>query len=185
MLQRPEEPFREMQLDTFFLPNTSAAQGRARELQREGVSSGASSALRRVLVAVDVTSRTLDARMLSAQELSPRGFPVRTAKAAASMLRPYVDTLQRITTDDGNEFTDLFQSNSRDCSFSVYPKRDSPKPIRVNLPLWKQQYAAYENTWKNTDVCTRIPIIPSQMDSTTLYPLLIVPRTRHSYSDTP
>jgi hypothetical protein len=62
---------------------------------------------------VDVTSRTLDARMLSAQEVAPRGLPVRTAKAAGSMLRPYVNTLQRITTDDGNEFTDLFQSTLR------------------------------------------------------------------------
>jgi hypothetical protein len=51
-LDRPKEPFHEMQLDTFFLPNTSAAQGRARQLQREGLVSGASSALRRVLVAV-------------------------------------------------------------------------------------------------------------------------------------
>jgi hypothetical protein len=76
-----------MQLDTFFLPNTQAAQGRSRELLREGLASGASAAHRRVLVAANVTSRILDTRMLSAQ-LTSRGLLVRTAKAAASILRP-------------------------------------------------------------------------------------------------
>jgi hypothetical protein len=62
-LSRPEAPFQEMQLDTFFLPNTQASQRRGRELQREGLMSGESATLRRVLVSVDVTSRVLDAKM--------------------------------------------------------------------------------------------------------------------------
>jgi hypothetical protein len=99
-----------MQLDTFFLPNTQAAERRGRELQRDGVMSGESASLRRVLVSVDITSRTLDARMLSALQLGPRGLPVRTAQYAAVMLRPHKHTLKKITTDDGNEFTDLFQT---------------------------------------------------------------------------
>jgi hypothetical protein len=112
-LSQPEEPFQEMQLDTFFLPNTQAIQRRAGELQREGVISGASAPLRRVLVAVDITSRTIDAKMLTAVQLGERGLPVRTAHYAAIMLRPYVHTLKKITTDDGIEFTDLFQSTLR------------------------------------------------------------------------
>jgi hypothetical protein len=72
-LSRPQDPFQEMQLDTFFLPNTQATQ------KRDGVMSGMSVPLRRVLVAVDVTSRTLDAKMLSAVQLGVRGLPIRTA----------------------------------------------------------------------------------------------------------
>jgi hypothetical protein len=79
-LFRPEALFQEMQLDTFFLPNTQATQRRGRELQREGLISGKSTPLRRVLVSVDVTSRTIDARMLSAVQLGVRGLPVRTVQ---------------------------------------------------------------------------------------------------------
>jgi hypothetical protein len=109
-LSRPEAPFQEMQLDTFFLPNTQAIQRRAGELQREGLMSGESAAHRRVLVSVDVTSRVLDAKMLSSASFGERGLPIRTAQYAAIMLRPHRDTLKKLTTDDGNEFTDLFQS---------------------------------------------------------------------------
>jgi hypothetical protein len=112
-LSRPEEPFQEMQLDTFFLPNTQATQRRAGELHRDGVISGASNPLRRVLVAVDTTSPTIDAKMLTGVQLGERGLPVCTAHYAAIMLRPYAHTLKKITTDDGVEFTDLFQSTLR------------------------------------------------------------------------
>jgi hypothetical protein len=98
---------------------------------------GASAALRRGLFAVDVTNCTLDARMLSAQELSPRGLLVHTAKAAAAMLRPYRDTLEKITTDDGNELTDGLSSFNRTKTRRLSPTSLCSRARRL-LPLSPQ-----------------------------------------------
>jgi hypothetical protein len=123
-----------MQLDTFFLPNTSADQGGAHELQREGLASGASSSHRGVLVAVDVTRRTLDARMLSAQELTPRGLPIRTAKAAAAMLRPSSRKSLLMTAMSSQT---LFQASLRselDLPTLQFQRGTFPAPSRETRP---------------------------------------------------
>jgi hypothetical protein len=99
------------------------------------------------------------------------------------MLRPYVDTLQRITTDDGNEFTDLFQSTLRSelglpgLQFLRIFKEGISQTHPGRLAQWKQQCAVYESIWKNTGVSTQIPIIPNQMGSITLCPPLTVQKT--------
>jgi hypothetical protein len=112
-----------------------------------------STLLRRVLVSVDVTSRTIDAKMLSAVQLGVRGLPARTAQYAAIMLQSYRQMMAR-------KLQTCSIHHAEDSGYT--PSRvERCKPIPGFLRQWKQQCAAFENTPRNTGACTRPHTIPN------------------------
>jgi hypothetical protein len=106
------------------------------------------------------------------------------------MLRPYVGTLQKVITDDGNEFMDLFQSTlraelelpglqfvriSKEGLSQIHPGKLSPvetavHSVREHLEKYRRLY---------TD-----PIIPNQMGCIGLFPLSIVQKIKRFYTNT-
>lgn len=115
-LQRPDKPFTEIQFDTWIIGNREKAkENEEKDLELTGVPIRKTPKAYRILVGVDVTSRyILGAQRLQYNSENKNEMQTKNAHAAWNILSkanqafPVLKNLERVVTDDGNEYQDLF-----------------------------------------------------------------------------